>query len=398
MNVDRQDYTELPIFDGLRLEDSWVRRIKVSGSIIEFSLDFVLREKHPLFSPPLRGEALCYRSGTLSFSDFSGMEFDTRGGEAAGDPEGLLEVGFIDSMWLSGDSYLIVGEWGTLRMTGAKVSLALSVAATRKSGLSPADIVQEFADLTASCLDLMRLDQNGAAHVITRPVGRVGRLGTVGWFRFHGRGCCFELDSGEVLDVDWDETGRAIFDVWRIQNFARSVGIETAHNGSLLMAAKANSLLHHVEGDWFTWADSGHDLQRGASMTKHHDRDKRSAVHTAAFSNDLDALTALVASGANLDATDRAGFTPLHLATQQGNLESALLLLNSGCSVDPTNVYGNTPLFTAVFNSDGGGALITLLREHGADPHQRNHAGVSPVALARLIANVDVRQHFADLA
>lgn len=65
--------------------------------------------------------------------------------------------------------------------------------------------------------------------------------------------------------------------------------------------------------------------------------------------------------------------------------------------MDAVNSYGNTPLFTAVFNSRGHGELIKLLRHHGADPSRPNSTGQTPIGLARLIANYDVAQFFADL-
>jgi len=43
------------------------------------------------------------------------------------------------------------------------------------------------------------------------------------------------------------------------------------------------------------------------------------------------------------------------------------------------------------------GGLIALLRSHGADPHAENKHGVSPVSLARTIANYDIAQFFKDL-
>lgn len=128
------------------------------------------------------------------------------------------------------------------------------------------------------------------------------------------------------------------------------------------------------------------------------DRAGRAPIHLAALANHVDALDLLMSAGADPDSADNQGFTALHFAAQEGNVDIAKRLLRAGCTVDAANMYGNTPLFTAVFSSNGDGELIRLLRQHGADPHQRNHTGVSPVALARLIANVDVRQHFADLA
>jgi ankyrin repeat protein len=86
-----------------------------------------------------------------------------------------------------------------------------------------------------------------------------------------------------------------------------------------------------------------------------------------------------------------------HLAAQQGNVEVAEVLLEAGAIVDAVNKYGNTPLFVAVFNSKGRGDVIQLLRQYGANPRRVNGSGQTPVGLARLIANYDVKQFFEDV-
>ena len=93
----------------------------------------------------------------------------------------------------------------------------------------------------------------------------------------------------------------------------------------------------------------------------------------------------------------RDGFAPLHFARQEGPLEVLRLLLDRGAAVDAVNRFGNTPRFVAVFNSRGRGDVIASLRERGADPLEANHAGQTPLGLARLIANHDVAKHLADL-
>jgi hypothetical protein len=73
------------------------------------------------------------------------------------------------------------------------------------------------------------------------------------------------------------------------------------------------------------------------------------------------------------------------------------LLLDAGAEVDATNRYGNTPLFVAVFNSRGNGSIIRLLRAHGANPYAANGTGQNAVGLARAIANYPTAQLFDDL-
>ncbi|HEY4913726.1 MAG TPA: ankyrin repeat domain-containing protein [Candidatus Dormibacteraeota bacterium] len=79
-----------------------------------------------------------------------------------------------------------------------------------------------------------------------------------------------------------------------------------------------------------------------------------------------------LAAGADPNLGDRQGFTPLHLAAQQWSVDVAKRLLDHGAEVDAENVFGSTPLFVAVFNSKGRGDLISLPRERGADPLKAN--------------------------
>jgi ankyrin repeat protein len=94
---------------------------------------------------------------------------------------------------------------------------------------------------------------------------------------------------------------------------------------------------------------------------------------------------------------DDDGWTPLHFAARGNSVEIVKLLLEASAAVDVRDAFGNTPLSNAVFNSRGLGDVIKILRACGADPYARNDSGVSPLTLARTIANYDVRQFFRDL-
>jgi uncharacterized protein len=127
------------------------------------------------------------------------------------------------------------------------------------------------------------------------------------------------------------------------------------------------------------------------------DRAGRTPLHYAALDGDSGRVRQLLASGLIAGAPDDNGWTPLHFTAQSNAADAAAILLNAGGSVDARDAHGNTPLFTAVFNSRGHGEVIELLRAHGADPYAKNNHGVSPLSLARTIANFDVRQFFRDL-
>jgi ankyrin repeat protein len=123
----------------------------------------------------------------------------------------------------------------------------------------------------------------------------------------------------------------------------------------------------------------------------------RSPLHYAAANSEIELVRSLLENGSDPHARDDNGMVALHFAAQAGAASVAERLLAAGSQADARDNHGNTPLFTAVFNYRGDGAVIQLLRQAGADCCMSNCYGVSPVSLARQIANYDVARHFADI-
>lgn len=140
--------------------------------------------------------------------------------------------------------------------------------------MTPREIVEEFASLTARCLDAIVIKYRGTDRptvwtglwLVPRDGGepvRSGVLYGLGTFKLHGRGCGFELDSGAYVDVDWDEEGRAVFDSWRVLMFARSIGDESVDGESLRIAARQVAWVVALGPDTFTWPHRRYDVIRG---------------------------------------------------------------------------------------------------------------------------------------
>ncbi len=89
---------------------------------------------------------------------------------------------------------------------------------------------------------------------------------------------------------------------------------------------------------------------------------------------DLQAIDRLLKDGADPNAQDDDGFSPLHFAAQESLPDAARLLLAAGANPDVEDSFGNTPLARAA-HTEYGIQVIKLLLAAGADPFKRNKHG-----------------------
>lgn len=137
-------------------------------------------------------------------------------------------------------------------------------------------------------------------------------------------------------------------------------------------------------------------------MTDVDSRDKagRTALHYAANSNgrELDELRALLASGADIEATDDSGWRPLHFAAQKGSVDVVEMLVEAGATIDSTNNKGDTPLGVATASPHSTPEVLRCLRAHGADPYHENERGKSPIGRLTTFTNLPEKTAvFSDL-
>jgi len=90
----------------------------------------------------------------------------------------------------------------------------------------------------------------------------------------------------------------------------------------------------------------------------------------------------LIAAGANVNAQDIAGETPLYFAfggTQ--NLDVLEILLQHGADVTLTNINGDEPLYWAVIS--GNTNAVVMLLQRGANPTLKDRFGKTPIDHAK---------------
>ena len=87
----------------------------------------------------------------------------------------------------------------------------------------------------------------------------------------------------------------------------------------------------------------------------------------------------LIADGADPNAGETDGTTALHWAARRDDVEAASLLLEAGADVDAANRYGVTPLLLA---SENGTAMVETFLAAGADPNVASPEGETPLMLS----------------
>ena len=90
----------------------------------------------------------------------------------------------------------------------------------------------------------------------------------------------------------------------------------------------------------------------------------------------------LLLHGADPEAKNQSGDTPLHVAVQYDGRSAAMLLLAYGAEVNAVNKAGNTPLHEAVWAQSV--PMVSLLLRQSVDQQRVNLQGKTPLDLARL--------------
>ena len=108
------------------------------------------------------------------------------------------------------------------------------------------------------------------------------------------------------------------------------------------------------------------------TIVNHRADDGSTALHVVIRTRNSNWVGFLLSNGADKDAADKKGDTPLILAARSGFGEAAARLLMGGAQVDKPNRQGETALIVAVQQRQA--SIVSTLLKLGANPDKRDHA------------------------
>ncbi|MCL4361631.1 ankyrin repeat domain-containing protein [Candidatus Dependentiae bacterium] len=108
----------------------------------------------------------------------------------------------------------------------------------------------------------------------------------------------------------------------------------------------------------------------------------------------LKTIKFLASKGANVNAKNKNGQTPLMVAAFSNDADLVQLLLEFGANVNEKNKYGDTALMFAI--EEGSSDIVTKLIDIGADVNIKNKSWTTPLGLAAKKDRADVVKMLLD--
>jgi TonB family protein len=130
-------------------------------------------------------------------------------------------------------------------------------------------------------------------------------------------------------------------------------------------------------------APSGHQEKQGTLKVDHD-------LFRAAGNGDIASARQQLKNGADVNARDDEGKTPLFPAIMFGNLELAELLITNGADVNARSTSGFTSMHFAAFGGDK--KAIVLLIKYGADQNIKEQRGNTPLDIALSENNTELAE------
>lgn len=120
-------------------------------------------------------------------------------------------------------------------------------------------------------------------------------------------------------------------------------------------------------------------------------------LHRAvAKKENIEVVKYLVSKGADVGAKDKDGRAPIHVATYFENIEIAEFLLAQGADINVKNKLAKTPLHGMAYGR-GNVEVAQMLVSKGADVHAKTHEGKTPFDIAEEIGNTELAEFLSGI-
>lgn len=135
-------------------------------------------------------------------------------------------------------------------------------------------------------------------------------------------------------------------------------------------------------------------IQNGANIDAINTRGE-TPLNLAIANNNLAVARTLLEAGASVERADLNGWRPLHYAADMGNVQAIDMLLDIGAVVDPRNKLSATPLMLAIYK--GHDEAFEKLIQRGAGIEVRSIDGATPLFHAIEHGRYDIVERLIEL-
>lgn len=119
------------------------------------------------------------------------------------------------------------------------------------------------------------------------------------------------------------------------------------------------------------------------------DEYKFQPVHLLDMYFEEEILDLLLANGADINAGNDEGVTLLHIITDP---DAVAVIVEKGANIEARDMRGWTPLIMHADNQQNGSDVLAALLAHGANPNAKGNNGESALSFARLTGDAEFIQ------
>jgi superfamily II DNA or RNA helicase len=242
--------------------------------------------------------------------------------------------------------------------------------------------IEKFLDSTEGVLiavDMVKIgfdDPNLDALVIARPISS-----EVGYVQMRGRVLRFPKDPSRPKVIH----GALILHLAAKEIMEREEKIKRVEEGEFTKADVQKALSGFGSAEGVIQAERVIvELLTDQTLDKYfkeqRGKDLNQQLIEACYWNKINVVDQLLGMGANINAQDSSGKTPLHHAVINNHQSLVEFLLKRGADPNIKDHQGKTPLFYAVENN--WPTLIAILLQHGSDLNLRDAQGRTPLHYA----------------